>query len=192
MRLDLFQAADVHRAIPGTPSAPAGSAAEASRSDDPESPAVAPPRRIGWRRELLAILACCSLLGQGERCHVDPRYRAPITTLQSYWEALREGNADAAADCFVDGSEGAPMPGALWFLPPTEHLWLEGIRSLPVTNARVLVSYEVHYCPTDSGEERMFRVGSELVRSKGEWRIAQPLGEASLPEWRPVSGPVDI
>jgi len=115
-----------------------------------------------------------------------------VTTLQSYWEALREGDADAAADCFVEGNGNSPLPGALWFLPPTDHLWLAGMETLPVSTTRVLISYEVHYRPVDSGEERMFRVGSELVRSKGEWRIATPLGEASLPQWRPVSGPVDI
>jgi hypothetical protein len=33
--------------------------------------------------------------------------------------------------------------------------------------------------------------GNELLRTRGEWRIVRPLGEASMPEWQPSSGPVD-
>jgi hypothetical protein len=55
-----------------------------------------------------------------------------------------------------------------------------------------MVTYEVHYRPEGTGDERMFKTGSELIRMRGEWRIAQPLGEASMPEWKPVQGPVNI
>lgn len=138
------------------------------------------------------FLACVSLLGQGERCRVDPRFRSPSSTLHTYWSALRHDDGDTAFECFVEGRHDLPEPGALWFLPPTDELWLQGFHSLPVTAGRVMVSYEVHYRPKGVFEERMFKTGSELVRLRGEWRIAQPLGNASWPEWKPVPTPVDI
>jgi hypothetical protein len=150
------------------------------------------PPRAGWRGLLLIVLTSLTLLGQGERATVDPRYRAPSTTLLTFWEALRAGDADAATDCFVAGPNDLPMPGALWFMPPTDDLWLDGFRSLPVTAGRVMVTYEVHYRPRGGHEERMFQTGNELVRLRGEWRISQPLGEASMPEWKPEREAVDI
>ena len=141
---------------------------------------------------LLVVIACLSLLGQGERYRLDPRFRSPSATLQTFWESLREGNGDQAFECMIEGRHDLPMPGALWFLPPTEDLWLAGFRSLPVASGRVMVTYEVHYRPRGITEERMFKTGSELVRMRGEWRIAQPLGQASMPDWKPVPGPVDI
>lgn len=146
---------------------------------------------VGWRSVLLAILVSVSLLGQGEHVRVDPRYRSPSAVLLTYWEAQREGDADAARDCFASARSDQPEPGAVWFLPPTDDLWLTGFHSLPVTSGRVMVRYEVHFRPRGSAEERMFKTGSELVRARGEWRIAQPLGEASMPEWKPEPGPVD-
>lgn len=151
-----------------------------------------PARRVSWRSLLVVALASITLLGQGERYHVDPRYRTPSAVLLTYWEAQREGDADAAQECFVTGREDQPAPGALWFMPPTDRIWIDGIHSLPVTSGRVMLRYEVHYLPTGTGEERMFRTGSELVRVRGEWRIAQPLGEASMPEWKGEPSPVDI
>lgn len=140
---------------------------------------------------VLVVLAALSLLGQGERCRLDPRFRSPSTALLSYWGALEQGDEDRVLECYAEVRDDLPMPGALWFLPPTDELWLDGFRSLPVTAGRVMVTYEVHYRPSGSGEERMFQTGSELVRVRGEWRIARPIGEASMPEWKPVPGPVD-
>jgi hypothetical protein len=156
---------------------------------------VAPSTRsgIGWRGVLVIVVASLSLLGQGERSRVDPRFRTPSSALLTYWEALREGDADAVQDCFITtGRRDLPMPGALWFMPPTDDLWLTAFRSLPVTGGRVMVRYEVHYRPRGTKDERMFESGSELVRTRGEWRITQPLGEVSMPEWKPESAPVDI
>ncbi len=102
------------------------------------------------------------------------------------------GDSDEVLECQSEVRDDLPLPGALWFLPPIDELWLDGYRSLPVTSGRVLVTYEVHYRPTGTGEERMFHTGSELVRVRGEWRIARPIGEASMPEWKPVPGPVDM
>jgi hypothetical protein len=157
--------------------------------DLPVAPA---PRRASRGAWALVLIAGLSLLGQGERHRVDPRYRAPSTTLLTFWEAMREGDADAACDCFVDGPHNLPLPGALWFLPPTDDLWLTAFRSLPVTAGRVMVTYEVHFRPLGSNEERQFKTGTELVREQGEWHIAQPLGEASMPTWKPEPTPVDI
>jgi hypothetical protein len=147
--------------------------------------------RLGWRGWLAVLTVSCSLLGQGERCQVERTFRAPSTTLQAYWEALRAGDAEAARACFVEGRPDVPMPGSVWFLPSTDDLWLTGYRALPVAPSRVMVSYEVHYRDRWSGDERMFRFGNELVRHRGEWRIAKSIGEASMPEWKPKERPVD-
>jgi hypothetical protein len=137
-------------------------------------------------------LASLALLGQGERCHVDVRFISPSATLATFWEAMRVGDAEAVWECFVEGRDDLPLPGQLWFLPPTDRITLDGFRSLPVTGGRVLVSYEVRYVPRGLGEERGFRTGDELVRTRGLWRIARPLGQASMPEWEPTPRPVDI
>lgn len=56
----------------------------------------------------------------------------------------------------------------------------------------MLVSYEVRYVPQGLDQERSFRTGDELVRLRGQWRIARPLGQASMPEWEPTPRPFDI
>ena len=147
--------------------------------------------RLGWRGWFAVLTVACTLLGQGERCRIERTYRSPATTIQAYWEALRGGDADAAWACFAEGRPDVPMPGAVWFLPTTDDLWLTGYRALPVAPSRRMVSYEVHYRDRWSGEERMFRFGNELVRRRGEWHIAKPIGEASMPEWKPKDRPVD-
>jgi hypothetical protein len=147
----------------------------------------------GWVRHLVLVaLACGTLLGQGERSRVDPRFVSPSATLTTYWEALRAGDAGRAWECFVEGRHNLPLPGMLWFLPPTTRVTLGEFRSLPVTGGRVMVRYEVRYIPVGTLEEHRFRTGDELVRLRGEWRIARPLGQASMPEWREVPRPVDI
>jgi len=189
VRLDLLQPAEKL----GTPGLSPGVSTSITAIVE-EAPVATPPRsrRSEWRRAALILVAALSLLGQGERFRVDPRFRSPSTTLLAYWEALRQGDGDSAYECFVEGRHDLPVPGALWFLPPTDDLWLTGFRSLPVTAGRVMVTYEVHYRPRRVGEERMFKTGSELVRTHGEWRISQPLGEASMPEWKGVPGPIDM
>lgn len=189
MRLDLLQP---NQKI-GTMEAPIGVSLSVTAAAG-EAGIVPAPRQAGatWRRAALILVAALSLLGQGERFRVDTRFRSPSATLLAYWEALRQGDGDSAYECFVEGRHDLPMPGALWFLPPTDDLWLAGFRSLPVTSGRVMVTYEVHYRPRGLGEERMFKTGSELVRSQGEWRISQPIGEVSMPEWKGVPGPIDM
>lgn len=193
MNLDLF--APPHRGpqISGTTETPNGvEPSDHSGGDEPgESHGVA-RNRLNIGSLILVALAALSLLGQGERCRIDSRFRSPSATLMTYWEALRANDAEEAFECLVEGRNDLPLPGSLWFLPPTEELWLERFKSLPVTSARILVSYEVHYRPNGLHEERTFRTGSELVRLRGEWHISRPLGEASMPDWKPISRSVDI
>ena len=146
------------------------------------------PRARDW---LWIALVAFSLLGLGERCQVNPHLMSPSATLHRYWEALRAGDEGSVAECLVEGTRALPFPGMLWFLPPTRDLWLDDFRSLPVQSGRVLTTYQVHFIAKGSVDVESFRTGSELVRSRGEWRIARPLGEASMPDWRPIRRPVD-
>jgi hypothetical protein len=189
VRLDLLNPRTTPPANSGTDGGPGG----VTPGVGPEvGPAEASIRRVRPASWVLVTLLALGLLGQGEVFRLDPRFRSPSTTLLSYWRALRDGDSGGALECFSEMRDDQPMPGALWFLPQTDELWLDGFRSLPVTSGRVLVTYEVHFRPSGSGEERMFHTGSELVRMRGEWRIAKPIGEASMPEWKPVPGPVDM
>jgi hypothetical protein len=148
--------------------------------------------KVGWRGVLTVAFVSLSLLGQGEQARVDPRFISPSATLQTYWAALRAGDANEAWECLVEGRHQLPRPGMLWFLPPTEELSLAEFRSLPVTGGRILVSYEVRYRPMGDADMRSFRSADELVRMRGEWRIARPVGDVSMPEWQPTPRPVDI
>ena len=147
--------------------------------------------RLRWREWLSIALVASSLLGLGERCRVNPDLVSPSSTLHQYWEALRTGDEAGVAECLVQGQRDLPFPGMLWFVPPTSELWLDEFRSIPVQSGRVLATYQVHFVPDGSGVVESFRSGSELVRTRGEWRIARPLGEASMPEWRPIRRTVD-
>jgi hypothetical protein len=182
LRLDLLETSAF--ASPGTTALSVG--VEAAGLVQPRE-----GKRLGWRGWLAVLVCACALLGQGEHGRLDRRFRSPSTTLTNYWEALRVGDADGARACFAEGRRDVPMPGSVWFLPATDDLWLSGYRALPVSAERVMVSYEVHYRNGRGGEERMFRFGNELVREHGEWHIAKPIGEASMPEWKPQDRPVD-
>jgi hypothetical protein len=153
---------------------------------------AAVPMRVSWRGALAVIAGALSLLGQGERFRVDPRLVSPSSTIANYWAALRRDDEQAASECLVAGSLDLPEPGTLWFLPPTTELNLTSFHSLPVTAGRVLVRYEVRYRPVGVRIEQRFVTGNELVRERGEWRIAHTLGEASMPEWKPIPRTVDI
>lgn len=137
------------------------------------------------------MLGCFGLLGQGERCLVDARFRSPDATLRTFWQAMRRGDADIVWACFAEGRDDLPVPGQLWFLPPTDRLEIADLRTVPVTTGRVIVMYEVRYVPRGLSELRSFRTGDELVRSGGEWRITRPIGEASMPDPEPIPRPVD-
>lgn len=149
-------------------------------------------RKLSLRAVVLVLFASLSLLGQGERCRVDTRFSSPSATLETFWNAMAAGNAEDVWECFVEGRYDLPVPGMLWFLPPTERIGLSEFRSLPVASGRVLVTYEVRFVPSGSAEERSFRTGDELVRIRGQWRIARPIGQASMPEIRLPPRTVDI
>jgi len=161
----------------------------------PSVPGPAPMRRgvtvTGVLGVMGLLLACLGLLGQGERCVVDARFRSPDATLRTYWEALRRGDAELVWACYTEGRTDLPVPGQLWFLPPTERLEIAGVRTLPVEPNRVMVTYEVQYVPRGLSELRSFRTGDELVRVRGEWRISRPIGEVSMPDPEPIPRPVD-
>jgi hypothetical protein len=123
---------------------------------------------------------------------VDPRFRTPIATLATYWSALRDGDAETAGECVLEDADDQPFPGMLWFMPPTRELRLEGFRSIPVSDGRLYVSYQVRFRPQGATAEQRFETGHELVRSHGGWRIARGLGTASLPQWRSIPRAVDI
>ncbi len=192
VRLELLQPSVRSEAASaaGTPAECAGVTPDVQQHE--VAPAPRSARRVGWQAWLMVLVVAGSLLGQGERASVDARFRSPSMTLLTYWESLRSGDAAGAFECFVEGRNDLPLPGQLWFLPPTDDLWLEGWRLSSATGGLVQLTYEVHYIPTGHDEERLFRTGNELIRVKGEWRIVKPLGEVSMPEWKPVLGPVDI
>jgi len=173
----------------GTPALLAG--VEASDGSGLAQPIVA-RRRAGFRHVWMVLLASLTLLGQGERCQVDPRFASPSATLLTFWGAMREGNAEEVWECFVEGRDDLPMPGMLWFLPPTVRISLAEFRALPVTSGRVLVRYEVHFVPRGFTEEHVFITGDELVRLRGQWRIARPIGQVSAPIWESAPRTVDI
>jgi hypothetical protein len=141
---------------------------------------------------LWLALACSFLLGQGERCQVDARFASPSSTLDTYWKALLDGDAETAWSCCVEAGPEQPLPGMLWFLPPSDTLRLTDYRALPVTSGRVVVRYRVEFVPQGLAEVRSFESADELVRRRGEWRIARKIGEASFPDWQPTPRPVDI
>ena len=147
------------------------------------------PSRWAW---IACAFAAYGLLGQGEDCRVDPRFISPGATLATYWTALRDNDLATVYDCFTEGRHDMPFEGMLWFLPQGAELDLAEFRSLPVTGGRVMVSYEVHYRAPGAPRTQQFQTGNELVRTRGEWLIARPLGEASMPEWHSVESPVEI
>jgi hypothetical protein len=132
------------------------------------------------------------LLGTGEAWKADKRFRTPSTTLNTYWQALRHDDDFTAEECLLEPNREVPSPGSLWFLPPTTALHLANLHSLPVESGRVMVTYEVRFVPLGGGGEQVFRTAAELIRNRGEWRIGRPIGEVSLPEWKPIRRTVDI
>jgi hypothetical protein len=176
--------------LSGTPAPPVG-VHGGDRSGGNGGVAV-PRKRIRALHRALVGLAVFALLGQGERCRVDPRFSTPSATLATYWSALRDGDSQTAGECVLDGAEDQPFPGMLWFMPPTREVRLGEFRSLPVTAGRLYVTYEVRFRPVGALEEQRFQTGHELVRLHGGWRIARGLGTASLPQWKSIPRAVDI
>lgn len=169
---------------------PAGGvvAPEAFAGADARVPHLPARARVWWGVGLVALM----LLGAGEPWRADPRFRSPSATLDTYWQALRHDDEFTAEECQLEPSHDVPMPGSLWFLPPTTALRVANLHSLPVESGRVMVTYEVRFVPLGGEGEQVFRTAAELVRDRGEWRIGRPIGEVSLPEWKPIRRTVDI
>jgi len=177
---------------PAPTNPPTGDPTSGVEAEDLRGEGVAPRSRLASARRWVGLaFTSLVLLGQGERCHVDPRFVSPSATLRTYWEALRAGDAEGVWECFVEGRHDLPMPGMLWYLPPIRQLTLCEFRSLPVTGGRVMVSYEVRYLPSGLTEEHSFRTADELVRMRGHWRIARPVSDAAAPPWDMTPRPVD-
>ncbi|TMQ48242.1 MAG: hypothetical protein E6K73_12430 [Candidatus Eisenbacteria bacterium] len=137
-------------------------------------------------------LACLSLLGQGERCRIDPRLSSPGETLKTYWQAVRSNDVAAVTDCFVERDLATPAAGMLWFLPPIQSLAIDSLRVVTVTSARVVVSYAVRFRPLGAERDRYFVNSSELVRVRGEWRLERALDEDGPSQPVPAPPAVDI
>lgn len=153
-----------------------------------EPPARRPVGFAGW----LACLAMVfMLLGAGEPRKADARFRSPSSTIETYWQALRHDDDFTAQECLLEPSLDLPTPGMLWFLPPTTSLRIANLRTLPVESGRVMATYEVRFVPLGGGGEQLFRTAAELIRIRGEWRIGHPIGEVSLPDWKPIPRTVD-
>lgn len=154
---------------------------------------VRPPRRRLKFREWMGLsVVCCSLLGQGEICRVDPRFATPSSALKTYWEALRAEDVDLVAECFADPEEAIPRPGTVWFLPPSQKITVDGVRYAPGEDGNVVATYEVRFVPCGSTVEMRFITGSELMRVRGEWRIVGIAEDVVWPEWKPWPRVVDI
>lgn len=175
---------------PGTPLVGVEHEAETSESSNRAPQPIG--RRIGGRA-LWAIALCgLSLLWQGERYRIDTGLTTPQRTVASFWRALRHGDETGAARCMVEGSHGLPFPGMLWFLPPTREFTLSNFQTMPVEGDHLLVTYLVRYTPVGVESEQAFVTSFEMVRQHGEWLIVRPVGEASMPEWKPFPRAVDI
>lgn len=158
----------------------------------PGSPRPARARPISWRGVWTVLAGALLLLGQGERYRVDPQLVTPERTIASFWRALRHDDDVAAAKCMVEGDHNLPFPGMLWFLPPTTDFRLSNFKIVPVEGGHALVTYVVRYTPVGVPSEQAFVTSFEMVRQRGEWRIVRPVGEASMPEWKPIPRAVDI
>ncbi|MGH3055978.1 MAG: hypothetical protein ACRDL7_13470 [Gaiellaceae bacterium] len=149
-------------------------------------------RRVSWRGFWAIVLFAIVLVGQGERYRIDTRLTSPERAIANFWRALRRDDDVGAAQCMVEGEHSLPFPGMLWFLPPTRDFKLSNFRSVPIEGGRVLVTYVVRYTPVGLESEQAFVTSFEMVRQRGEWRIVRPVGEASMPEWKPILRAVDI
>ena len=135
---------------------------------------------------------CLSLFGQGERYRVDPRFRSPEATVLTYWEALGSDDGTVVAECFDDPANVEPVPGSLWFLPPSRTLGVYALRIQPLDDHRVIATYEVRCRMSPAQPQERFIIASELVQVRGEWFMAEPIDGFDTPEWRSIPRPVDI
>jgi len=138
------------------------------------------------------LVGAVSLLGQGERCTIDPLLRTPGTALVTYWDTLQHNDADGTRACSLASDGALPFPGMLWAFPNTRGLWIKNLRYVPIDEDEVVVSYDVHFTPAGTDEERLLSVVTDLIRVRGEWLVSRPLAEAGLLNGRPLPTRIDI
>jgi hypothetical protein len=139
----------------------------------------------------LLLMGCATLLGQGERLRLDPRFRSPSAALETYWRALRDNDVTTVSECFTEPQGSLPFPGMLWFLPPVDSLRIVSVQVVSATSSDMVTMYEVRFTPTGSSQAQHFIATSELRRTGREWHIVPPTGDAAMPEWKPYPRPVD-
>jgi hypothetical protein len=148
--------------------------------------------RLRWRAIVLLLLASLSLLGEGERFRIDPRFKTPSATIFTYWRALRFNDVQTVQECFSEPSASLPFPGMLWFLPPVDDMNLNSMRLVSAESGHLIAMYEVQFKPAGTELIQSFLVSTELQRVGHEWRIVPPSGDSGLPTWQTYRGAVDI
>jgi hypothetical protein len=148
-------------------------------------------RRRSWRGFAL-VLATVSLLGQGERYQLDPRFGSPTATLLTYWEAVQLEDLTAVPECFVEPTTAVPYPGMVWHIPPVRRLGLYRVRCEVAGEGRVRATYEVRFTASDALDEQHYVVESRLVRVRGAWRIEEAFADMATTDVMPVRRVVDI
>jgi len=141
---------------------------------------------------VLLLVGCFTLLGQGERCRIDIRFRTPSSALATYWEALQEHDAEGISECMASDLDPVPFPGMLWFFPETRACRIDSLKLVPLEDDHVMAAYQVRYVPVGSKYVRRLPVVSELVRIEGQWRVTHPVDEQSLLGEKPRVERVDI
>lgn len=148
--------------------------------------------RSGWRAWAL-VFAALSLLGQGERYRLDPRFDTPTATLLTYWEAVQRDDAQGVAECFAEPTRAVPYPGMVWEIPPARTLGLYSVRCERSGQNRVVATYEVRVTARDALDPQRLAISTVLVKLRGAWRIEDALGDmTSLDAGMPVRRVVDI
>lgn len=138
------------------------------------------------------MLGALSLLGQGERCHINPQLRSPGSAIAFYWEALQLNDSERMAACSLESDASLPFPGMLWAFPNTRELSIEHLRYVPIDADHVVVSYDVVFRPIGGEQDRSLAAMTEVVRVRGEWRVARPLAENGILNGQPPPTRVDI
>lgn len=142
----------------------------------------------GW---VMLALGCVLLLGQGERFHVDPRFRSPSRTLETYWRAIRHNDLQTVGECFSE-PQTMPFPGMLWFLPPVDALHIRSVHVVSAEGGKIVAAYEIQFIPKGTQYAESFVTSSQLVKVQSEWRIVPNEDASSIPPWKPYPRPVDI
>ena len=80
----------------------------------------------------------------------------------------------------------------LWAFPNTHALAIQQLRYVPIDADHVIVSYDVVFRPVGGEQDQSLSVMTEVVRVRGEWRVARPLTETGILNGLPPPTRVDI